>query len=87
MILTPTKILIVIVVIAIFFGYKKLPEVGKGLGEALRNFRKGITEPEEIEVKPETKKVDANEGQAREDSKEAARSGRFPNRAAAGRKR
>ncbi|MCP4600602.1 MAG: twin-arginine translocase TatA/TatE family subunit [Proteobacteria bacterium] len=28
--------------IAIFFGAAKLPKLGKGLGEGIRNFKKGI---------------------------------------------
>lgn len=34
--------LLVIVVIAIFFGPKKFAEAGKGLGEGLKNFKKGL---------------------------------------------
>lgn len=37
--------LIVIVIIAIFvFGPKKLPELGKGLGDAIRGFKSAINE-------------------------------------------
>lgn len=58
MFLTPTKILVIIAVVAVFLGYKKLPEMGKGLGEAIRNFRKGVAEPEEIDITPVEKKID-----------------------------
>lgn len=34
--------LLVIVVVAIVFGPKKFAEAGKGLGEGLRNFKKGL---------------------------------------------
>lgn len=36
--------LLVIVVVAIVFGPKKFAEAGKGLGEGLRNFKKGLKE-------------------------------------------
>jgi sec-independent protein translocase protein TatA len=37
--------LLVILVIAIFvFGPKKLPELGKGLGESIRGFKKAMNE-------------------------------------------
>ncbi|MCL2457941.1 MAG: twin-arginine translocase TatA/TatE family subunit [Desulfobulbus sp.] len=40
--------LIVILVIAfVFFGGKKLPEIGAGLGKAIGSFKKGINEVEE----------------------------------------
>ncbi len=40
----PWQILIVFAVILIFFGAKKLPQIGKGMGEALRNFKKSVNE-------------------------------------------
>jgi sec-independent protein translocase protein TatA len=45
----PTHLLVLGVVALLFFGGKKLPELGKGLGEGLRGFKegmKGITDPE-----------------------------------------
>jgi len=46
--------LIVILIIAAFiFGGKKLPEIGKGLGKGLREFKKSISgEEEEPASKP-----------------------------------
>ena len=35
-----TEIIIIAVVILIFFGGKKLPELSKGLGDAIREFKK-----------------------------------------------
>ncbi len=40
-----TEILVILLVMFIFFGPKKLPEIGKNLGKAIREFRgamKGI---------------------------------------------
>jgi len=44
--------LIMLAIAALIFGGKKLPELGKGVGEAIRNFKKGVTEPAEIEASP-----------------------------------
>jgi sec-independent protein translocase protein TatA len=44
----PTHLLIIAIVLLVLFGGKKLPELGKGLGEGLKGFReglKGTTEP------------------------------------------
>ena len=44
---TPTHLIVLAVVAIVLFGGKKLPELGKGLGEGLRGFKdgvKGITE-------------------------------------------
>ncbi len=35
--------LIIILVIAVLFGGSKIPKLGKGLGEGIRNFKKGIS--------------------------------------------
>ena len=44
---TPTHLIVIAVVALVLFGGKKLPELGKGLGEGLRGFKdgmKGVTE-------------------------------------------
>jgi len=38
----PTHLLLVLGVALLVFGPKKLPELGKGLGEGIRSFKKGI---------------------------------------------
>lgn len=35
----------------LIFGASRLPEIGKGVGEAIRNFKKSVNEPAEDEVK------------------------------------
>ncbi len=40
--LTPTHLIVVLVVALLIFGPRKLPELGKGLGEGLRGFKDGI---------------------------------------------
>jgi sec-independent protein translocase protein TatA len=47
----PLHILIVLVVVLLLFGAKRLPEMGRGLGSGLREFRDSITgrpEPEQV---------------------------------------
>ena len=44
----PTHLLILGVVVFLLFGAKRLPELGKGLGEGLKGFKegiKGVSEP------------------------------------------
>jgi sec-independent protein translocase protein TatA len=36
------ELILILVIVALLFGGKKIPEVGKGLGEAIRNFKKGL---------------------------------------------
>ena len=39
---TPTHLIIVLVIALLVFGPRKLPELGKGLGEGLKGFKEGI---------------------------------------------
>lgn len=43
-VLTPTAVIVVLVVILLVFGGKKLPELARGLGKALREFKKARDE-------------------------------------------
>jgi sec-independent protein translocase protein TatA len=38
----PTHLLVIAVVLLVLFGAKRLPELGKGLGEGLKGFKEGI---------------------------------------------
>ena len=40
--LQPTHLLIIGILLLILFGAKRLPELGKGLGEGLKGFKDGI---------------------------------------------
>jgi sec-independent protein translocase protein TatA len=39
----PLHILIVLVVVLMLFGAKKLPDMGRGIGEGMRSFKQGIS--------------------------------------------
>jgi sec-independent protein translocase protein TatA len=39
---TPTHLLVLLGITLLFFGGKKIPELGRGFGEGLRGFRDGI---------------------------------------------
>ena len=47
-----TELLIILAVVFFFFGAKKIPELSRGLGRAVRNFKKGLHEPDAIDVTP-----------------------------------
>jgi len=40
------EIVIVLAIVLLFFGGKKLPELGKALGKSMNNFKKGLKENE-----------------------------------------
>ena len=48
----PMHLLVILVVALLVFGPKKLPELGKGLGEAISGFKKAIHEGEQSATTP-----------------------------------
>ncbi|KAA3609972.1 MAG: twin-arginine translocase TatA/TatE family subunit [Calditrichaeota bacterium] len=42
-----TEILIIAFIIVLLFGAKKLPDLAKGLGSSIKQFKKGMDEEEE----------------------------------------
>ena len=52
----PVELLIVLAVVLLLFGSKKLPELAKGMGQAAKEFRSGLHD--EPEPEPETKAVE-----------------------------
>jgi sec-independent protein translocase protein TatA len=51
--LKPTEILIIVLVIVVLFGAKKLPELARSLGASAKEFRKGIEAGAEEETPDE----------------------------------
>lgn len=51
--LGPMELIIILVIILIIFGAGKLPEIGGGMGKAIRNFKSGVKDtdqkPDQIE--------------------------------------
>ncbi len=39
-----TELIIILVIVVVLFGAKKLPEIGSGIGEAIKNFKKSTSE-------------------------------------------
>lgn len=36
------ELLVILLIVVIIFGSSKLPQLGRGIGEGIRNFRKGL---------------------------------------------
>jgi sec-independent protein translocase protein TatA len=45
------ELLVILVIVIVIFGAGRIPELGRGLGEGIRNFRKGM-KGDEDEKKP-----------------------------------
>ncbi len=64
------ELLIILIVVLVLFGGSRLPEIGKGIGQAIRNFKKATSEPDEIDVTPKKNVEDKKE--EKEDKKGSA---------------
>ena len=56
---SPTHLLLILLVVLLLFGAKRLPELGRNLGQAMREFKGGINAKDE----PEERGSEAVEGE------------------------
>jgi sec-independent protein translocase protein TatA len=53
--LQPTHLLLILIVALLFFGPAKLGELGKGLGDGIRHFKKAMKDEPTTSTPPESK--------------------------------
>jgi Sec-independent protein secretion pathway components len=51
-----TGILLIIIVVLIITGVNKLPQFGSDLGRSIKNFKRSLNEPDEVDVTPESER-------------------------------
>jgi sec-independent protein translocase protein TatA len=60
------ELIIILVIVVVLFGATRLPQIGSGIGQAIRNFKKSVRESEEIDVTPKKdekkEKIEKEEG-------------------------
>lgn len=54
----PTGLIIILVLVLFLFGGQKIPEMMKGLGSGMREFKKGMNEDDELRRDREAKLAD-----------------------------
>jgi sec-independent protein translocase protein TatA len=65
------ELIIIFLIIMVLFGASRLPEIGSGIGKAIKNFKKATSEPDEIDVTPKKNK-EVSEEQKKDDEKKSA---------------
>jgi len=60
------ELLVILVIILVLFGAGKLPEIGEGLGRGIRNFRKAVKAPDEIDITPKPNEQEPKNGGQRQ---------------------
>jgi sec-independent protein translocase protein TatA len=64
-----TELMIILGIVVVLFGARRLPELGSGVGKAIRNFKAGISGKDEVDVTPANEKV--GEGTERPEERQA----------------
>ena len=64
------ELVIILVIVLVLFGATRLPEIGKGIGQAIKNFKKATSEPDEIDITPK-KSVDEKKEEKGEESRKS----------------
>lgn len=64
-----TEILIIVLIVIILFGARRIPDLAKGLGEGIRNFKSGMRSDEQREIEERKYQEDAKR---REESRRSA---------------
>ena len=51
------ELVIILLIVILIFGASRLPQIGDGIGKAIKNFKRGLNTDEDIEVTPKDKRV------------------------------
>ena len=52
-----TELFIILTIVVVLFGARRLPELGAGVGQAIRNFKAGLSGKDEVDVTPQQDEV------------------------------
>ena len=63
--LGPMELAIILAIVVILFGARRLPEIGSGVGKAIKNFKSGVSGDDEIDVTPESDAASEKSGEGK----------------------
>lgn len=55
------ELLIILLIVLLVFGAGRLPQIGEGIGKAVRNLKRGLSTDDEIDVQPPANKQVSSE--------------------------
>ena len=56
------ELLLILFIVLIIFGAGKIPQLGEGLGKAIKGFKKSINEPDAMDVTPSSEQEEPQQG-------------------------
>jgi len=54
------ELTLILVIVIIIFGAGKLPQLGEGLGKAIKGFKKSVNEPDAVDITPQSNAQDGS---------------------------
>lgn len=51
------ELIVILVIVLLIFGASRLPQIGEGLGKAIRGLKRGLNTDDDIDVTPRKKQV------------------------------
>ncbi len=51
------ELLLILIIVLIIFGAGKIPQLGEGLGKAIKGFKKSVAEAEAVDVTPDSEQA------------------------------
>ncbi|MEW6246828.1 MAG: twin-arginine translocase TatA/TatE family subunit [Nitrospirota bacterium] len=55
------ELLLILIIVLIIFGAGKIPQLGEGLGKAIKGFKKSVNEPDAIDVTAQADQAQATQ--------------------------
>jgi sec-independent protein translocase protein TatA len=53
------ELIVILLILLLVFGASRLPQIGEGLGKAIKGLKRGLSADDDIEVTPNDKRVSA----------------------------
>lgn len=72
--ISPVQIGIILLIVVLIFGTKKLKNIGSDLGEAVKGFKKGIKDDDKPEITENKEEVSATKVADKAESKDSGKS-------------
>lgn len=63
------ELLIILVIVLLVFGANKLPQLGEGIGKAIKNFKRGVNHDDDIDVTPTDQRISGGQAKPLDDAK------------------
>ena len=59
------ELAIILTIVVVLFGARRLPEIGSGVGKAIKNFKAGVSGEDEIDVTPGKEEIKDGESNSK----------------------